>query len=53
VVIAHRLSTIRSADEILFLEDGQIRERGSHQQLMAREGGAYRRFVELQSAAAA
>jgi ABC-type multidrug transport system fused ATPase/permease subunit len=53
VVIAHRLSTIRSADEILFLEDGRIRERGSHQQLMAREGGAYRRFVELQSAAAA
>ena len=52
-VIAHRLSTIRSADEILFLEDGCIRERGSHEELMAREGGAYRRFVELQSSDAA
>jgi len=53
VIIAHRLSTIRSADEILFLEEGEIRERGSHQELMAREGGAYRRFVELQSGVAA
>ena len=53
VVIAHRLSTIRSADQILFLEDGEIRERGSHRELMSREGGAYRRFVELQSSAAA
>ncbi len=49
VVIAHRLSTVRSADLILFIEDGRIRERGSHAELMAREGGAYRAFVELQS----
>ncbi len=53
VVIAHRLSTIRGADEILFLEEGRIRERGSHDALMARPSGAYRRFVELQSADAA
>ena len=52
-VVAHRLSTIRSADQILFVEDGQIRERGSHEELMAREGGAYRSFVELQSRGAA
>ncbi len=53
VVIAHRLSTIRGADEILFLEDGRIRELGSHDALMARPGGAYRRYVDLQSPEAA
>jgi ABC-type multidrug transport system fused ATPase/permease subunit len=53
VVIAHRLSTIRGANEIMFLEDGRILELGSHEQLMARPGGAYRRFVELQSPEAA
>jgi ABC-type multidrug transport system fused ATPase/permease subunit len=50
LVIAHRLSTIRSADQILFLQDGQVREKGSHAELLAIEGGAYRHFVELQSA---
>jgi subfamily B ATP-binding cassette protein MsbA len=39
-VIAHRLSTIRSADQILVLEQGQIVERGTHQQLLA-SGGRY------------
>ena len=49
LVIAHRLSTVRAADEIVFLDGGRIRERGSHDALMARPGGAYRRFVELQT----
>ncbi len=53
LVIAHRLSTIRSADQILFVDGGEIRERGSHAELMARPGGAYRRFVELQTRGAA
>lgn len=50
IIIAHRLSTITRADRIIFLEDGQIREQGSHTELMEIESGHYRRFVELQSA---
>jgi ABC-type multidrug transport system fused ATPase/permease subunit len=49
IVVAHRLSTIRAADQILFLDEGRILERGRHADLMARPGGAYRRFVELQT----
>ena len=49
VVIAHRLSTIRQADKIVFLDDGQVKEIGSHDELMSRESGSYREFVELQS----
>ena len=48
-VVAHRLSTIRSADQICFIDDGRIVERGSHDELMQHEDGAYRSFVELQS----
>ncbi|MEQ9023341.1 MAG: ABC transporter ATP-binding protein, partial [Pseudomonadales bacterium] len=37
-VIAHRLSTIKKADQILVIEDGQIVERGTHDELIAKEG---------------
>jgi len=46
-VIAHRLSTVREADQILVLKDGNIAERGNHQELMARPG-LYRDIYELQ-----
>jgi ATP-binding cassette subfamily B multidrug efflux pump len=51
-VIAHRLSTIRDADTILVMEDGQIVEKGSHEELLAARG-AYSRLYNAQFAAAA
>jgi ATP-binding cassette subfamily B protein len=44
-LITHRISTIRKADQIAFLEDGQIREFGDHETLMAIDQGRYRNFV--------
>ena len=47
VVIAHRLTTIRNADRIIVLHHGEVREVGSHAELMAR-GGIYHRLYQLQ-----
>jgi ATP-binding cassette, subfamily B, multidrug efflux pump len=47
IVIAHRLSTIRSADMILVFHHGEIRERGTHEELMQIDG-LYRKLYEIQ-----
>src|SRR6266566_2321264 len=47
LVIAHRLSTIRSADQILVMEGGQIVERGTHAELLAKHG-RYRQLYDKQ-----
>lgn len=44
LIVAHRLSTIRMCDQILYLEDGVIKEWGSHTELMAKEDGEYRKL---------
>ncbi|MCQ2128028.1 MAG: ABC transporter ATP-binding protein/permease [Bacteroidaceae bacterium] len=48
IAIAHRLSTIRNADEICVLHEGQIVERGTHEELIARNG-YYKKLNDMQS----
>lgn len=47
IVIAHRLSTVRHADEIIVLQKGEIAERGTHNELIAKNG-IYKRLVDMQ-----
>jgi ATP-binding cassette subfamily B (MDR/TAP) protein 1 len=49
VVIAHRLSTIRNADRIAVINNGKVREIGTHDELMAIPDGHYRRLKSLQN----
>jgi subfamily B ATP-binding cassette protein MsbA len=48
VVIAHRLSTIRNATRIIVIERGKIIQTGTHQELMLRENGLYKKLYEMQ-----
>ena len=47
IVVAHRLSTIRNADVIAVVKNGVIVEQGKHDELMAKDGGAYSSLVRL------
>lgn len=48
IVIAHRLSTIQNADKIIVLDHGEIKEEGTHQELLRIENGYYRKLYDLQ-----
>ena len=52
LVIAHRMRTVANADKVVVLKEGRVAEQGAPAELMAREGGLYRRMVELQTASA-
>jgi subfamily B ATP-binding cassette protein MsbA len=49
LVIAHRLATVKHADRVVVVHSGRLAETGTHEELMAREDGIYRRFATLQS----
>lgn len=48
VIVAHRLSTVRNADVICVVDEGRIVEQGSHDELLAKDGGAYKALVQRQ-----
>ena len=48
IIIAHRLSTIRSADQIIVLDEGTIKQQGTHQELISLENGIYKNLSNLQ-----
>lgn len=48
IVIAHRLSTIQHADEILVIDKGEIKERGTHETLLSQPNGLYSKLIALQ-----
>ncbi|HLN73189.1 MAG TPA: ABC transporter transmembrane domain-containing protein, partial [Prolixibacteraceae bacterium] len=48
VVIAHRLSTVRKADQIIVLDQGQLAEKGTHEELVQLPDGIYRNLSDLQ-----
>ena len=47
MVVAHRLSTIRDADEIIVMQHGEVKERGSHSELLSLNG-VYKNLVSRQ-----
>jgi ATP-binding cassette subfamily B (MDR/TAP) protein 1 len=49
IVIAHRLSTIRNADRIAVISDGKVRELGTHEELMSKPDGHYRKLHAFQN----
>lgn len=51
IAIAHRLSTLRKADKLVILEDGELRETGTHEELAGKEDGLYAKLLNMQAEA--
>ena len=51
IMIAHRLSTLRDSDELVVIERGKVAERGTHKELLAIDGGVYKKLFTLQDEA--
>lgn len=49
LIVAHRLSTITHADQIIVMKDGEIAERGTHEELMAKPEGVYAQLYNIQN----
>jgi len=49
IVIAHRLSTVVHSDQIVVIEDGRVREKGSHRYLLQKKDSLYKKFWEMQT----
>jgi ATP-binding cassette subfamily B protein len=49
IAIAHRLSTLRNASRLIVMDDGAIAEMGTHDELVAKEGGMYAKLVKTQA----
>jgi len=49
LAIAHRLSTLRHASKLVVMKDGEVAEEGTHNELMAKEDGIYRKLVTIQT----
>ena len=47
--IAHRLSTLRNADRLIVMDRGKLSEMGTHEELMAKEDGVFRKLVDMQT----
>ena len=48
IIIAHRLTTIKHADQIVVLGEGRVKQRGTHEELLQEEGGAYHELWTVQ-----